>query len=211
MGKRLAVFCSGQGTNLQALVDAVEQQRCGAELALVIVDRPDAPALERAQRHQIPSLLIEPRAFASTEAYEHALTAHLTQRQIDYVALAGFMRVLSGAFVDQFRWRILNIHPALLPAFKGERAVEDALAAGIKVTGVTVHFVTAEVDAGPIILQQAVPIADNETSASLLTKLHAVEHQLYPQAIQLLIEERLVVEGNIVNILPPNNVLGSRL
>lgn len=203
MGKRLAVFCSGQGTNLEAMIEAVAQQRCAAELALVIVDRPGAPALERAQRHQLPALLIEPKVFPSAREYEQTLAEHLTQQQIDYIALAGFMRILSPWFVEQFRWKVLNIHPALLPAFTGEHAVADALAAGVKVTGVTVHFVTAQVDAGPIILQQAVPVADNETPASLLAKLHAVEHQLYPQAIQLLIENRLVVNGRTVTILPP--------
>ena len=196
----IAVFCSGQGTNLQALLEAIRRGRLRARVALVISDRADAAALARARRAGVPARHLSPARYASRAAYERALIRLCEQAGIRLVCLAGFMRILSPVFVRRFRHRILNIHPALLPAFPGAHAIRDALAWGAKVTGVTVHLVDAQVDRGPIVLQEAVPIRPGETAAALLARVHRVEHRLYPRAIRMMLEGRVRVIGRRVRI-----------
>lgn len=196
----LAVFCSGQGTNLQAMLAATRRGTLRARVALVISDRSDAGALGRARRAGIEAHSVDPHAYASRARYERALIALCETRAVRLICLAGFMRVLSPLFVRRFRHRILNVHPALLPAFPGAHAIRDALAWGVKVTGVTVHLVDEQVDHGPIILQEAVPIRPGETEARLLARVHRVEHRLYPQAIALMFSGRVRVRGRKVRV-----------
>lgn len=198
MEARLAVLASGEGTNLQALLDDPE---VGARVALVVSDRPGARALERARRAGVRAELLDPAAFPDREAHERALLELLAREGITHVALAGYMRVLGPTVVDAYRGRMLNIHPSLLPSFPGAHAVRDALAWGVKVTGVTVHLVDEEVDHGPIVLQEAVPVLEGDDEASLLARLHEVEHRLYPAAVRALLEGRLEVRGRWVRIL----------
>jgi phosphoribosylglycinamide formyltransferase-1 len=196
----LAVLCSGRGTNLQAILDATRAGRLRARVALVISDQPHAPALRRAKRAGAEAVLVDRRAYPSRDEFEQAMAGLIDARQIRLICLAGFMRLLSPAFVARYAGRILNIHPALLPAFPGAHAVRDALAWGAKVTGVTVHFVDDQVDHGPIILQEAVVIGPRDTEASLLRRVHAVEHRLYPKAIGLVLSGRVSVRGRATRL-----------
>jgi phosphoribosylglycinamide formyltransferase-1 len=196
----LAVLCSGQGTNLQAILDAVRAGRLRARVAIVISDRKDAKALQRAARAGVTARHVDPRRHPTRASYERALIRLCEAYRVRLVCLAGFMRILSPVFVRRFRHRILNIHPALLPAFPGPHAIRDALAWGVKVTGVTVHVVDEEVDHGPILLQEALSIKPGETAASLLARLHRIEHRLYPKAIRLMLEGRVRVGGRVVAI-----------
>ena len=196
----IAVFCSGQGTNLQAILEAAQRGRLRARVALVIADRPDAFALQRARRRGIPAHYIDPKAFPSKAAYERELIRRCPAAKVRLVCLAGFMRILSPVFVRRFHNRILNIHPALLPAFPGAHAVRDALAWGAKVVGVTVHLVDTEVDHGPIVLQEAVAVRAGDTESTLLARVHRVEHRLYPQAIDQALAGRVRLRGRIVTI-----------
>ena len=197
----IAVLCSGQGTNLQALLTSARAGRLGARVAIVISDRPDARALERAKRAGVEARYVNPRQFPTRAEYERALISLLETRGVRYVCLAGFMRLLSPVFVAQYPNRILNVHPALLPAFPGAHAVRDALRWGAKMTGVTVHLVDAAVDHGPILLQEAVPIRAHETEASVLARIHRVEHRLYPQAVRLMAGGMVSVEGRVARIV----------
>src|SRR3989338_8580759 len=194
----IAVLCSGQGTNLQAILDATRRGRLRAQVAIVVADRPDARALSRARRAGGPALYLNPTSHTTRASFERALIRLLGQHRVRLICMAGFMRILSPVFVRRFRHRILNIHPALLPAFPGAHAVRDALAWGAQVTGVTVHFVDAQVDHGPILLQEAVPILPGHTEAQLLARVHRVEHRLYPQAIQLVLDGRARIVGRRV-------------
>ncbi|HEX9780069.1 MAG TPA: phosphoribosylglycinamide formyltransferase [bacterium] len=195
----VAVFCSGQGTNLQAILDAVRARRLRARVPIVISDRPNARALARAGN---AGRFIDPKGFPSSAAYEWALIRLLEAERVKLVCLAGFMRMLSPVFVRRFRNRILNIHPALLPSFPGAHAVRDALEWGAKVTGVTVHLVDEQVDHGPILLQEAVPVRSRDTEASLLRRVHAVEHRLYPEAVRLMLGGRVRVRGRAAIVVP---------
>lgn len=195
---RLAVFCSGQGTNLQAIIGAIRARRLRAEIVLVVSDRADANALILARRAGIEARVLRPKDYADRPRYERALIALLKARRVHLVCLAGFMRILSPLFVRHYRRRILNIHPALLPSFPGAHAVRDALAWGAKVTGVTVHVVDEQVDHGPIVLQEAVAIAPRDTEATLLTRVHRVEHRLYPRAIRLILDGHVRIVGRTV-------------
>jgi phosphoribosylglycinamide formyltransferase-1 len=196
----IAVFCSGQGTNLQAILDAVRAGRLRARVALVVSDRAEAPALRRARRAGVDAQHLAPSAYRSRAAYERALIRLCAARGVRLVCLAGFMRILSPVFVRRYHGRLLNIHPALLPAFPGAHAVRDALAWGARVTGVTVHFVDEEVDHGPILLQEAVPVVPGDTETRLLARLHRVEHRLYPEAIGLVLAGRVRVAGRHVRL-----------
>ncbi|NMA91783.1 MAG: phosphoribosylglycinamide formyltransferase [Firmicutes bacterium] len=193
--KRLAVLASGEGTNLEAIFEAIEREEVAAEVGLVISDRPTAPALGRARRREVKARFLDPRPFATREEYDCALLEILQQESVDLVVLAGFMRLLSPVLVKEFYLRIMNIHPSLLPAFPGLNAVEQALDHGVKVTGCTVHFVDEGLDTGPIILQQAVPILEIDTIETLHQRIHAVEHRLYPRAIDLFSRDKLTVKG----------------
>uniref|UniRef100_A0A7C3UQI0 Phosphoribosylglycinamide formyltransferase n=1 Tax=candidate division WOR-3 bacterium TaxID=2052148 RepID=A0A7C3UQI0_UNCW3 len=201
MKKRIGVLVSGRGTNLQAIIDACEKGEIPAEVVLVISNKKDAYALERAKRHNIPALFISHKAFPNREEFEKALIAELDKREVDLVCLAGFMRILSPYFVNHYRGRIMNIHPALLPAFKGlygEKVHEAVLASGAKFTGCSVHFVTEDVDSGPIILQRVVEVKDDDTVETLAERVLKEEHQAYKEAIKLFCEDRLAIVGNRV-------------
>jgi phosphoribosylglycinamide formyltransferase-1 len=197
MGRRVAVLASGAGTNLQALLDDATVGPC---VALVVSDRPGARALDRARARAIETVVLERSAFATREAHEEALLEALRSRGIDVVVLAGYMRILGPRVVEAFRDRMLNVHPALLPSFPGTTAIADALAAGVKVTGVTVHLVDEEMDHGPIVLQEAVTVRDDDTAGSLEARLHEVEHRLLPAAAAALLEGRLRVRGDRATI-----------
>lgn len=181
----IAVCCSGQGTNLQAILNAVRRGRLRARVAAVISDHSDAFALERARRAGVPAIFIDPRSFRTREAFDRALDRVVRKSGARLIVLAGFMRILSPWLVRRWSGRILNIHPALLPAFPGCHAVRDALRHGARVTGVTVHFVDSQVDHGPILLQGSVPVKDSDTEESLHQRIHRLEHRLYPKAIQI--------------------------
>lgn len=193
-----AVFCSGHGTNLQAIIDACRKGRLTAKLALVVCDNPHAYAVERAKRAGIPVAVFGPKDFQSKKTLEAAIAKELDRRRIKLIALAGYMRILSDGFVRKYRNRIINIHPALLPAFKGGQAIKDAIQYGVKVTGPTVHFVTEEVDGGPIILQETCPVKDDDTEAALLARVHKLEHSIYPRAIDLFAKGKLKLRGRKV-------------
>lgn len=188
MKARVAVLISGSGSNLQALMDAAAQADYPAEIALVISNKAEAYGLVRAGNAGIPSRVISHRDYADREAFDAALHAALIEARIDYVCLAGFMRLLTAGFTQKWEGRMLNIHPSLLPEFKGAHAIRDALAAGAKTTGCTVHLVTPEMDAGPILLQAEVPILNDDTQESLAARIHAEEHRIYPAALKMLIE-----------------------
>ena len=185
----IAVFCSGQGTNLQAIFEAIRRRRLRARVALVVSDQPGAYALVRAQAAKIPTVVIDPRRFSSREVFDRAVARIVEASRVRLIVLTGFMRIFSPWFVRRYAGRILNIHPSLLPAFPGTHAVRDALRHGVKVTGVTVHFVDEKVDHGPILLQGPVPVRENDTEESLLKRIHRLEHRLYPQAIQEVLDE----------------------
>ena len=195
---QVAVFCSGFGSNLQALLNAEKRGNLKSEIGLVVCDRPEAEAIARANRAKKPVFLIEPKYFGSRMAFEKAIEKVLLKKGIGLVVLAGFMRILSPYFTKRFRRKILNVHPALLPSFKGARAIRDAFEYGVKVTGVTVHFVTDELDNGPVILQDVVSIVPNDSLKTLEKKSHRLEHQLYPRGVRLFAEGRLKHEGRRV-------------
>ena len=187
-----AVLASGNGTNLQAIIKAVRAKQIKATLKVVFSDKPNAFALERARKAMVPVVAhLLPSSFESKEAFDQAVIDILKKEEIDFVVLAGYMRILTPLFIEAYRDKILNIHPSLLPSFKGAHAIKDALKFGVKVTGVTVHFVDEEVDHGRIIAQKAVEIAAGDTYDLLAEKIHAVEHQLYPYAISLFVRKRV--------------------
>jgi len=194
--KNIAVLASGSGSNLQAIMDAAERgDMPGGRVALVISDRRNAYALERARQKDIPALHFGARQYSSREEYDCALVTCLEKCRIDLVVLAGFMRLLTPYFVHCFRQRILNIHPSLLPSFPGGHGVEEALAYGVKVAGCTVHFVDEGMDTGIIILQEAVTVLDNDSKETLHRRIHAVEHRLYPRAINLVLSDKITIIG----------------
>ncbi|MCK5305874.1 MAG: phosphoribosylglycinamide formyltransferase [Candidatus Omnitrophica bacterium] len=194
----IAVFCSGKGTNLQAIIDAVKSKKVKAGIKLVIADKKNALSLVKAEKAGIKAIFINSKRFKSRESFDKEAIKYLKKEKVELVVLAGFMRILSPHFIKKYRDRILNVHPALLPSFKGSRAIKDAFDSGVKVTGVTVHFVSEEVDSGPIILQEAVKVSNRESYVSLERKIHKVEHRLYPLAIRLFCEGRLKVSGGKV-------------
>src|SRR5471030_494478 len=195
--KRVAVLISGRGSNMAALIEAAKDKNFPAEIVLVVSNRPDAGGLATARAAGIATEVVDNSAFVKDRtAFEAALQAVLTKHQIDLVCLAGFMRLLTPMFVGQWPARLLNIHPALLPAFKGLDTHKRALDAGAKVHGATVHFVVAEMDSGPIIVQGAVAVRAGDTEATLSARVLAVEHRIYPQALKWLAEGRVrVVDG----------------
>ncbi len=196
----IAVFASGRGTNFGAIIRATKLGKIKANLSLLICDNPKAGAIGRAKRAGIKIALIKREDFTNKEDFENKIIAHLEENKIDLIVLAGFMRMLSPEFVGRYTSRILNIHPALLPSFKGTEAIKDAFDYGVKVTGVTVHFVDERMDHGPIILQKAVEIQEDDTLESLERKIHKIEHRLYPEAIRLYLEGRLRIEARKVKV-----------
>ena len=191
---RIAVFCSGNGSNFEALVKKNRRSAFPGKIVLMVVDNARAYAIERARRLKIPVLYIDPSAYKDKQAYEEALYKELKFWKINLILLAGFMRILSPFFVRKYRNRILNIHPSLLPAFKGANAIKDAFDYGVKVTGVTVHIVNEGVDEGPVLLQKAVEVSNNDTLASLETKIHKIEHRIYAEAVNLFLTSKWRIE-----------------
>ncbi len=196
----IAVFCSGNGSNFQAIVDSVKGGEIPAKVALMVCDNPKAFALERAKKLGIKSLLIERKNFKTKDEFEAEVIRNLEKESIELICLAGFMRLVSASFVQRYRNKILNIHPALLPAFKGTQSIKDALDYGVKVTGVTIHFVDEKTDHGPIILQKALEIKEDDTEESLSLRIHEIEHKLYPQAIKLFAQGKINLAGRRVKI-----------
>jgi phosphoribosylglycinamide formyltransferase-1 len=190
--KRVAVLISGRGSNMTALIEAAKAADYPAAIAVVISNRPDAAGLERARAEGITTVVVDHRPFGDDRAaFEHALDAELHRHRIDLVCLAGFMRLFTPNFVERWSGRLLNIHPALLPQFKGLHTHRRALAAGVREHGATVHFVVPEMDAGPIIAQDAVAVLEGDTEDSLAQRVLAVEHRLYPRALRLVAEGRV--------------------
>ncbi len=194
----IAVLVSGSGTNLQAIIDAVKSNYIKAKIALVLSDNKEAYALERAKKAGIETLFLDPKSVKSKEDFDKGIIKNLRDRNVELIALAGYMRVLTPYFVREYKDKIMNIHPALLPAFKGLNGVKDALDHGVKITGPTVHFVTEKVDSGPIIVQAVVEIADDDTEDSLREKVHKEEHRIYPKAIKDFVEGKLRIKGRKV-------------
>ena len=201
---RVAVLASGRGSNLQAIIDAIEAGQIQAQIAAVISNKRDAAALERARRHGLPDIFVDPKPFAgrpdSREAYDRALLDVLAKHEAELVLLAGYMKIVTGLLVNAYVNRMMNIHPSLLPSFPGLDVQKKAIDWGCKLAGCTVHFVTEGVDEGPIILQAAVPILDRDTPDTLAARILEQEHKLYPRAVQLFAEGRLHVEGRRVFI-----------
>src|SRR5215831_10115767 len=195
----IGVLISGSGTNLQAIIDAIERNELAAAIRVVISNRPDAYGLTRARGHGLPTVVIPHKDFSSREAFEAELMKVLQGYGVELVVLAGFMRLLSPFFIRAFPQRIMNIHPALLPAFPGTHAQRQALERGVRIAGATVHFVDEEVDHGPIVIQAAVPVYPDDTEETLSTRILTQEHRIYPIAIQLFAEGRLEIrDGKVI-------------
>ncbi|MDR0267643.1 phosphoribosylglycinamide formyltransferase [Paenibacillus sp.] len=198
---RIAVFASGEGSNFQALAEAaIEGKLGGAEVALLVSDKPSAPVVGRAERLGIPAFLFNPKDYTSREAYEREIVKRLKENHIDLVVLAGYMRLLTPVIVGEYRGRLINIHPSLLPAFPGKDAIGQALAYGVKVSGVTVHFVDEGMDTGPIIAQRAIDIVSGETAESFAQAVHSVERGLYPEVVSWFAQRFVKLEGRQVTV-----------
>ncbi len=200
MRKRIAVLASGRGSNFQAVIEAIQAGRIPADCVALITDNPEAYAIERAGVAGIPVTVLDYASFTSKTEYEHALLAAMKQQEADLFVLAGYMRILGPAIVQEFPQKIVNIHPALLPGFTGLHAQRQAVAYGVKVAGCTVHFVDENLDCGPIILQKCVPVMRDDDEDSLADRILTEEHRCYPEAIRLFCEDRLEIEGRTVRI-----------
>jgi len=198
VNRNIGVLISGRGSNLQAIIDAAREGRLDARLVLVVSNRADAYGLERAREAGIETLVRDHKAFPSREAFERVLVDDMRARDVSLVCLAGFMRLLGPTFVNAFPTRILNIHPALLPSFPGLHAQRQAFEHGAKIAGATVHFVDTNLDAGPIVLQSAVPVLDDDTEDTLSARILLQEHRLYPAAIQRILDGNWTIQGRRV-------------
>lgn len=196
----IAVFASGRGTNLSAIIRAIGRGKLDVNLALMITDIPKAPAIARAKRAGVKVLIIRRKDFADRSGFEAEIIKSLRAANIDLIVLAGFMRILGPDLINSYRDKIINIHPALLPSFKGAQAIKDAFDYGVKLTGVTVHFVDEQMDNGPVILQKEVKIEETETLESLENKIHRLEHKIYSEVINLISQGRVKIEGRKVRI-----------
>ena len=200
----IAVFASGRGTNFEALVRAQQNNGFAGEIRLLVVNVPDAPVLHRADALKVPSVVVSHRDFRKRADFEAAVVKELATRDIGLICLAGFNRILSPFFIKRYEHRVINIHPSLLPAFAGLQGLqvhEAVIAAGVKVSGCTVHFVTDDIDAGPIIVQRAIPVREDDTAESLAIRVLVEEHQAYPEAVRLFCSGRLEVRGRVVRVL----------
>jgi phosphoribosylglycinamide formyltransferase 1 len=193
--RRIGVLISGRGSNLQALIDAIADGRLRAAIAVVIANDPDAGGLERARQAGIETLAVDHRGWPARDDFDRALARELKQRGVSLICLAGFMRVVGASLLDAFPHAILNIHPSLLPSFPGVDAQRQALDHGVKVSGVTVHFVDRDLDAGPIVLQRSVPVRDDDTRETLAARILVEEHRIYPEAVQLVLDGGWRIEG----------------
>ena len=195
--KRLGILLSGRGSNFEAIADSIAEGRLAAEIAVVVSNNPNAAGLEKARARGLPAVVL-PSKGLEREAYDRLVVAELQNRQVELVCLAGFMRLLSAYFVRQFRNRILNIHPSLLPAFPGLEAQRQALEHGVKISGCTVHFVDEFLDHGPVVIQAAVEVRDDDTEPVLAARILAQEHRIYTEAIDLVLSGRFQIEGRRV-------------
>jgi len=198
---KLAVFASGRGSNFQSIIDHIKSGDIAAEVKLLISDRQDAGALKRAEHEEIENIFINPAHFETKADYEEELIGLLKGAGVELVILAGYMRILSPVFVKEFKNQIINIHPSLLPAFKGLDAQKQAVDYGVKYSGCTVHFVDQGMDTGPIIKQAVVEVKENDSADDLAARILKEEHRIYPEAVQLIAEGRVKIEGRKVKIL----------
>ncbi len=196
----LGVLVSGGGTNLQAIIDAIDAGELDARIAMVVSSNPDAFGIERARRAGIDTLVMQVADYADPAAADARIADALKGAGVDYVAMAGYMRMVTPVLLDAFPNRVINLHPALLPSFPGAHGIADAFDYGVKFTGITVHFANAEMDAGPIIAQRCVEVRESDTLDTLEARIHEAEHELYPQVLQLVAQGRVAVEGRKVRI-----------
>jgi len=199
MKKRVAILISGRGSNMMALIEAARAPGYPAEIVSIVASRPDAAGLAWAKAQGLPTVAIDHKSHATREAFDEAVHAALTEARADLIALAGFMRIQSAAFVHKWQGRQLNIHPSLLPLFKGLHPHKQALDAGVKISGCSVHFVTEEMDSGPIVAQAAVPVLDGDTPETLAARILVAEHKLYPHALALVASGRATLDGGRVS------------
>jgi len=197
---KIGVLASGRGSNFQSIIDEIESKRLHAEIALLITDNPSAFAIERAKKHGIDYLVMKPKEFSTKDEFFIKIVEELKKRHVELVVLAGFMRIVGKPLIDAFPNRIMNIHPALLPAFPGVHGQKHALEYGAKISGCTVHFVDEGMDTGPIIIQAAVPVHQDDSEESLSERILTFEHKIYPEAIRLFSEGRIEVKGRVVSI-----------
>ena len=193
---KLAVLVSGRGSNLQAIIDSIEREELNAHISIVISSTRDAIALKRAEKHGIKTIFIDPAVYLNSKEYDKALIEKLKKFSIDLICLAGYMRILGEEVIQTFKEKIINIHPSLLPANPGLNAQKQAIVHGVKFSGCTVHFVDSGVDSGPIILQTAVPVYDNDDEKSLSKRILEQEHYLYPKAINMIKENQIKINSN---------------
>lgn len=197
---RIAVFASGRGSNFQALADAQHRGLLGGVISILVCDKPQAPVVELAQAANVDVFAFQPKEYATKEDYEREIAVELQQRGVELIVLAGYMRLLSPSFVEFYSGRIINIHPSLLPAFPGKDAIGQALDYGVKMTGVTVHFVDGGMDTGPVIAQKAVEIKEGDTAELLAQRIHAVEQKLYSEVVSWFAQGRISLNGRNVTI-----------
>lgn len=195
--KKIAVFASGSGSNYQAIIDAIKTGKLKASVELLVCDQPKAYVLERAKSEQTPIFQFEPETYGSKEEFEKEIVSELRKYDVEFLILAGYMRLIGPTLLKEFSNRIINIHPSLLPSFPGKNAIGQAFQAGVKVTGVTVHFVDEGMDTGSIIAQQALAIDQDDTEVTLAEKIHEIEHELYPETIQSLFEQLFVKKEEV--------------
>ncbi|HZG17944.1 MAG TPA: phosphoribosylglycinamide formyltransferase [Candidatus Bathyarchaeia archaeon] len=202
--KKLAVFASGSGSNFEAIVTAIQEGKIrGAEVVQLVCDKPQAYVLTRAERLGIPVLVLDPKSFPDKAAYEQRIVEKLSELHVDLIVLAGYMRLVGEVLLSSYEGKIINLHPSLLPSFPGKSAIAQALDYGVKVTGVTVHFVDAGMDTGPIIAQMPVPIVQGDTEQTLAARIHQEEHALLISVVQALVDERVQLHGRVVTVKEP--------
>ena len=197
---RIAIFLSGRGSNFMAIHDAIVAGKINAEIVLVFSNKKEAPGLKIAQERNLETLYLNPKEYPSREAYDEAIIQEIKKRNVDLICLAGYMKILTALFCNTFKNRIINIHPALLPSFPGLHVQQKAIDWGVRYSGATVHFVTAEVDMGPIILQAVVSVFQNDVEDTLSERILKQEHKIYPEAVKLYFEGSLEVKGKRVYI-----------
>ncbi|MGA7776686.1 MAG: phosphoribosylglycinamide formyltransferase [Paraburkholderia sp.] len=201
--KKLVILISGRGSNMEAIVRACSREGWPAQVAAVIANRPDAAGLAFAASHGIATAVVDHRQFPDRESFDAALAGEIDAFTPDLVALAGFMRVLTPGFVDRYAGRMLNVHPSLLPSFAGLKTHQQALDAGVRLHGASVHFVTSQLDHGPIVIQSAVPVLAGDDAAALAERVLATEHIIYPRAVRWFVEGRVALDGLRVTLTPP--------
>lgn len=204
-----AVFVSGNGSNLQAIIDAVKAGDIKGNIKLVFSNTRKAFGLKRAEEAGIETLVLERKNYATPQSYDRDIVVSLKNHDIDFIVLAGYMKILTPFFIKEYKDRILNVHPSLLPSFKGARGIKDTFTYGAKVAGVTIHFVDQKMDHGPIIMQEAIKVSENDTLESLEEKIHKIEHRIYPKAVAMYIDGRLKIKGRKVQILDKEKVEAS--